>query len=218
MHDIFRNIRAVGFDMDGTLYTYIPEISERIIDRASEVVLDLKPELGTLGAARDFFINTSKEKESRYKAMDAAGHENPKFAMRKILEEANTDELITYDERVSDLIRRMSESKYTYLITTSPSTVGSKVLKKIGIDESWFKRIVYGDDKLINGQPKVNAMKDIIKESGIPAEEHVYIGDREISDIIEPKSIGMRTIAVGNEIPEADISVQSVYDIEGLLL
>jgi len=218
MHEKFKDIKAVGFDMDGTLYTYLPEISERIIERAAEVVLDLKPELGSLEAAKKYFLDESQVKESRYKAMEAAGHPDPKYAMRRILEEVNTHELISFDQRAVDVVKKISDAKYTYIVTTSPSTVAPKVLEKLGIDVSLFKKAVYGDDKLIDGQPKVNAIIEIIKESGIPVEEHVYVGDREKSDIIEPKSIGMKTIAVGSEIKDADASVENIYEVEDLLL
>lgn len=218
MSEIFRNTKAVGFDMDGTLYPYNSEVSELIIKKGAEIILALKPELGSLESAREFFINESKNKESRYKALESAGHPSPKSAMRAVLESVNADEFVERDDKIVKLIKELSEKKYVYLVTTSPSTVGSKVLRKLGIDEKCFKRIVYGDDKLINGLPKANAIKDVIEKSGISAEEHVYIGDRELSDIVEPKALGVKTIAVGRKIEAADISVETVYDIEGLLL
>jgi len=218
MDDRFKNIKAVGFDMDGTLYTYIPEIGQRIAQKSAEVVLDLKPELETIEAAKEYFINESKAKESRYKAMLSAGHPKPKLAMRKVLEEVNTEDLVVEDKHVAELVKRISKSKYTYLVTTSPSTVAPKVLAKIGINEDWFNRTVYGDDELINGLPKANAMKDIIENLGFGADGHVYIGDRQQSDIIEPKELGMMTIAVGAEFPEADAVVDNVLEVESLLL
>lgn len=218
MSNLFKNIRAVGFDMDGTLYEYVPEISERIARRAAEIILDFKPELETIEAAEAFFINESRKKESRYKAMLAAGHPEPKIAMKEILEEIHTEELVNEDVKVAELVKRISDEKYTYLVTTSPSTVASKILAKLGIDENWFKRAVYGDDPLIDGNPKVNAMTDIIEESGIPVGEHVYIGDRQISDIIEPKKLGMKTIAIGSKFPEADAFARTIYEVENLLL
>ena len=57
-----------------------------------------------------------------------------------------------------------------------------------------------------------------LRISEYPAHEHVYVGDNLKGDILPPKSLGMRTIAVGKEIKEADFSVEKIYDIRKLLL
>ena len=82
-----------------------------------------------------------------------------------------------------------------------------------------FDIIVYGDHEVIVGKPKdESAFRYVVEKSGIPAENHVYIGDREKADILPPKSIGMKTIAVGKEILSADASVPFVYDIKSLII
>jgi FMN phosphatase YigB (HAD superfamily) len=46
----------------------------------------------------------------------------------------------------------------------------------------------------------------------------VYVGDGLNTDVIPAKNCGMMTVAVGSLISEADFSIDSIHEIEKLLL
>ena len=64
----------------------------------------------------------------------------------------------------------------------------------------------------------MDALEEIARISSIPLEEHVYVGDRVIADVIEPKSLGMKTIAVWSKVPEADVSIEHIHNLKTVLL
>ena len=60
--------------------------------------------------------------------------------------------------------------------------------------------------------------KYFLNKSPYPPEQHVYVGDSLNADIIPAKSLGMKTIAIGKDIFDADFSIKEIYNLESLLL
>ena len=55
MEEGLREVKAVGFDLDGTLYSTTLEIDERIRTRIAEKILKKVSSLGSIKRARDYF-------------------------------------------------------------------------------------------------------------------------------------------------------------------
>ena len=220
MLDAFKNIKAVGFDLDGTLYKITPQIDDRVKTMIAEKILEKKPELGTLENALKFHIEKFQELESSFKTVVAAGYteDEASLIMKRILEESDITDLIPEDPELVKIIEAISEKYYTYLISTSPSEAGIKKLRAIGLKEDSFNSITFGDAPWFTKQPKTVAFEHAIKSSNIPAEEHIYIGDRKKADILFPKELGMHAVAVYSQIPEADFSIDNIHAIKDLLL
>lgn len=220
MDSAFQNIRAVGFDLDGTLYAQTPQMDERIRDLIATKVLAKLPELGSLEKAREFSERKYRELESRKKTLEVIGYENASKLMEEIFHEADGAQFLERDARLIALLEEIRKAKeYLYLITTSPEKEAKKKLEKLGVSENLFNSTIFGDNPIMAENPKNEIVfGHIVKLSGIPAENHVYIGDREKADILSPQSIGMKTIAVGTEIPAADMRVPLIYDIQHIIL
>lgn len=220
MNSIFKNITAVGFDLDGTLYAQSSQMDDRIVELFSIRVLAKIPELKTLEAAQAFGEKKYRELESRKKTLEAIGYTNANEVMHEIFQEADSSQFLNRDERLIETLQAIRKNKkYLYLITTAPSKEGKAKLEKLGVNERIFDLLVYGDNPLIAERPKDEvAFRHAITSSGIPAEQHVYIGDREKADILAPQAVGMKTIAVGKSIPAADAYAASIYDIKEILL
>lgn len=220
MKSIFKHIQAVGFDLDGTLYAQSPEMDERIVKLFSERVFAKMPELNTLEAATAFGEKKYRELESRKKTLEAIGYTNANEVMHEIFQAADSSQFLSRDERLIETLQAIRKAKkYLYLITTAPSKEGKAKLEKLGVEERLFDLIVYGDNPLIAERPKDEvAFRHAVISSNIPAEQHVYIGDREKADILAPQAVGMKAIAVGNPIAAADAFVASIYDIKEVLL
>lgn len=219
MSDQFKHIKVVGFDMDGTLYKSLPEMDERIIREAGKKVLEKNPDLGSIEEAIEVYSKRSKELESGMRTLKEFGYgENAPKVMAKVLEDADITDLIPEDEVLAEIIEEITKKYFTYILSTSPRVRGERKLKKIGINIDSFNKIIFGDDPWMLGNPKKIAYEHILEETGMPPEEHVYVGDRKMSDILGPQSLGMKTISVWKEIPEADVSISHIHKIKNLLL
>lgn len=220
MDDRFKNIRAVGFDLDGTLYAQTTQMDEEIANLIAAKVLLKLPELKNLETAKEFSEKKYRELESRKKTLESVGYTNAGEIMEEVFRTADNAQFLNKDERLIELLKEIKNSKeYVYLITTAPKHEAKKKLGKLGVSEATFAVMICGDHELIAEKPKDEIIfRHVVELSGIPAENHVYIGDRERSDIRAPQSIGMKAIAVGNDIRGADAYVARIYDIKKILL
>jgi FMN phosphatase YigB (HAD superfamily) len=220
MHNDFKHIRAVGFDLDGTLYAQSHQMDERIVELFTARVLAKMPELETLDKAKAFGEKKYRELESRKKTLEAIGYGDANEVMHEIFQQADSSQFLSRDERLIETLRSIREAKeYLYLITTAPSKEGKNKLAKLGVSESIFDLIIYGDNELIAQRPKDEVVfRHAIHVSGIPAQQHVYIGDREKADILAPQSVNMKAISVGALILAADAHAALIYDIKDILL
>ncbi len=220
MQDRFQNIRAVGFDLDGTLYAQTPEMDEKIVELFAQKILERRPDLKTLEYAREFSQEKYRELESRKKTLELVGYENAGEIMEEIFRQADGSQFLGRDDKLVKLLEDIRSAKeYMYIVTTAPQEEAKKKLEKLGVDEALFNVIICGDSPIIAQKPKSEVVfHHMIEMSGIPAENHVYIGDREKSDVLAPKAVSMKTIAVANEISSADAQVAQIYDIRAILL
>lgn len=218
MIEIFDDIAAVGFDLDGTLYNSTKAMEDRIRNRIAEKILEKKPNLESISSARIFFDSTYKRLHSGTRVLEEAGYENAGFIMDECLATADITDLIRKDKELGSILEEIKENYITYLLTSSPEALSLEKLSAIGIDEDVFHLMCFSDTQDIGRKHDGTAFKYLIKETSISPQNHVYIGDRLNSDILPAKKIGMKTIAVGSEIPEADYSITAIHDIRNLLL
>ena len=220
MDDLFKNIKAVGFDLDGTLYKLTPEMDELLIRLVAIKILEKRPDLRTIEEAKDFYRKHSKELESGTKTFMLAGYSEPeaRAAMRDALQEGENLDLIPEDQELVDILKKIKDEYYSYLITKSPKDLARNKLRKIGIYDDHFDAEFFGDEPILIGKRKTDALREIANISSIPLGEHVYVGDRINSDVIEPKSLGIKTIAVWSEVPEADVSIEHIHELSDILL
>lgn len=85
-------------------------------------------------------------------------------------------------------------------------------LKIIKVDKAWFKFIITGDD-IKERKPALDGFYKMIKRSGVPPEQILYVGDREKVDILPAKKVGMKTCLVWGKSKEADYSFEKFEDI-----
>ena len=86
------------------------------------------------------------------------------------------------------------------------------ILKIIQIDKGWFTFIISGDD-IKERKPELDGFYEIIKRTGLPPAEILYVGDRVSVDIIPAKKVGMKTCLVWDKSNEADYSFEKFEDI-----
>jgi len=218
--DFFKDVKAVGFDLDGTLYKATEEIDDRIGEHVAAKILEKSSEFKSIEEAKTFYKKRYKEIESGSKTLMEVGYEpiEAREVMKKCLDESDISDLLQKDEELVNILEQISKKYFIYLITKSPADIGRKKLASIGIDESIFKYKVYGDNIWFIGKTKKEALTRVFEESSIPPDQHVYVGDRRNDDIINAKLLGVKTIAVWSRIEEADATALHIHDIKELLL
>lgn len=214
-----QGIRAVGFDLDGTLYKATSEINNRVRTEIAKRLLEKNSNLKDIYGARKFFEERYAILHSGTKILREAGYENDSQIMDRCLAEADVLDLIEPNEELVVILNRLRE-KYeeVYLITSSPGNLSILKLEKIGIKPSIFNFRIYGDNIHSGSKKDGVAFNYVLSLSQFPASQHIYVGDRKNSDILPAKKLGMKTVAVWSEIPEADFYIENINEIGGLLL
>lgn len=218
MHSLLKDILAVGFDLDGTLYNSTPEINDRVRNKIAEYILKKMPELQNIPGARHYFERRYINLKSGSMVLEEAGYKDSLNLMNRCLADANILDLMAPNLKLCNILNEMSSRYKLYLITSGFKNESVGKLNRIGIDTKIFSYELYGDDPGHDSKSDGKIFKEIISETNLPAEKHVYVGDRLKQDILPPKKIGMKTIAVWSEIPEADISIKNINEIGDLLL
>lgn len=217
MHLSLSNVKAVGFDLDRTLYQDTPEINRRIVDEIVLTVIKLRPELGPFEYLREVYLKRCTEVGSSPKVLAEYGIENPKVVVNECLNNINIADLIDKDDILSGILTLLCKKYYLFLITSSPRAASLIKLRKLGIDLSLFSFVLFGDGGQNITKNDSSAFQYLLSRTRFPPEEHVYIGDNLNTDVLIPKSLGIRTICVGTY-HEADFRISCIHDIRKLLL
>lgn len=220
LNKMLRDIKAVGFDLDQTLYPKNPEIDELIRNEIASKILEKKPELKYIQNVREIYDLKHKIKGSWVSILKEERFDNASEIFYECLSSVNKRvlELISRDEILVDIMNSLKKKYFLFLITNSPRDLSIITLTKIGIDLSLFDCALFGSDpgflSKISGEP----FKIFLSKSPYLPKEHVYVGDSLKADILPAKYCGMKTIAVGENINEADFSIRNIHDITSLLI
>jgi FMN phosphatase YigB (HAD superfamily) len=215
----FENIQAVGFDLDGTLYPGVPEIDNRVRTQISQKLMGKDPSLKNIEIARSFFEKRYLELHSGTRILAEVGYDNASEIMDDCLARADVLDLIKPNLELFDILEKLKEKYVVYLLTSSPKNLSLLKLEKLGINPNVFD-FMFCSDFPREGLSKTSgaAFDYVIEKIGIDAKSHLFFGDRKKSDIIPAKSKGMKTVAVWKEVPEADLSIKNINQIDSLLL
>lgn len=221
MFDI-KKVEIIGTDLDGTLYKSTPEMDDRVRTQIAHQILKVRPSLESLERARELF-------EERYKCLHSGTIVLQEFypgEASQIMDECNAcadvTDLIKSDPTLARILKRTSERTPLYLLTSSPEELAYRKLDALGINPAVFLLRIFNDTPHVGIKPGgkafdyvIDYFKDLL---GISASGHVYIGDKEKSDILPARKLNMQTIAVWSDIPKADLSINHIHQLEELFL
>jgi FMN phosphatase YigB (HAD superfamily) len=218
MIEIFRDIRSVGFDLDNTLYANDSRIDDLIRNEISRVILERRPDLETVQGVRAVYDGVYEAEGSWTRILQGLNVEDPSGIMNRFISNPEILDYIERDDLLVSVLEKIAERYDCFLITNSPRDLSFQKLVRIGIDPRIFGHITCGDDP--GSTPKVDGrvFKGFLGQSRHLPGQHVYIGDGLKSDVIPARNCGMKTVAVGSQIAEADRSVYKIHEIEELLL
>jgi FMN phosphatase YigB (HAD superfamily) len=217
MHPIFDKVNAIGFDLDNTLYENNPEIDSRISLKIAQKVLEQCPRFKTVEETNKYLTEQYLKLGSRSLVIKGLGINDSGELVTDCIAEANILDLLQRDERLVSLLERTKQKYSTFIITAGVKEISMQKLERLGISPNLFDQKIYGDTSLAHRKTNGTIFQYLLDRSPFPASQHVYIGDNLKADILPPKSLGMKAIAVGSEIPEADFSIKKIHDLEQLI-
>lgn len=201
-------IKAVGFDVDGTLY-HIPTEMALVISR--EVIEKAAAELGR--DTDDFAEEYLKERE-KYRGntltLNSFGLDGQQI-FQKIVDDFPVEKYVKQDKKLVSMIRELKKKYQVFIITNGTGRQVERKLKLIGLDYKDFDPRIYCYDQ---GwvKPDPAPFLAAIESLKVKPDEVVYVGDRIDLDVEGAKAVGMKSVFVGGESAAAEASIETVYD------
>lgn len=205
-------IKAIGFDVDGTLYSapdaMSVEVAKILIEKAASALSRDPDELA------EEYIKRRDEFRSNTKTLNSFGLDGEKI-FQDVWDGIAIEKYVAKDDRLVKMIEKLKLKYQVFLISNGTGKQVERKLKYLGLNYTDFDPRIYCYDQgwmKPDPQPFLAAIESL----NIAPEEIVYVGDRVDIDVEGAKAVGMKTIYVGGKCDLADVSCEKVYDI-GLL-
>lgn len=204
----------IGFDLDNTFFKPNARINEYIrafaCRRASEILDRPHDEV------RIIFNEHFARLESCRQSLRAMGIEDVNTIMQNSLEQEEIIELLKRDDALNAMFHRLAVRYPLYLITTNSREVTEKKLDKLGIDKELFCPMICELETPKLTREDGSAFRHVAQELSAEFVQMLFVGDREKTDIIPAKKLGMIAIAVHIPSAHADYSLDDIHDLEKL--
>lgn len=124
-------------------------------------------------------------------------------------------DFVRRDEKLIALFEKLKSFRH-FILANGARIRYVETLAVLGVPLSTFEEIVTSEVVGVT-KPHLEGFRYILKKTGLPAQQHLMIGDREAVDLVPAKSLGMKTCLVWGKSTIADISLPTVYDL-GIIL
>lgn len=191
MIDITSNIRAIVFDLDGTLYA--SDIFAALIQDAGRdymsAVLGLKPD-----ETRELMKQTRarlQEERGTVQTLSTVCVElggNVQDLHAYFTANLRPEPYLQRDQRVIDLLGALSQQYPLSLFTNNNRALTMRIIAVLGFD-GCFERIYAIDDEW-KAKPNEETLTKIIDNTGSKPEEVLFVGDRYDIDLRLPEARG----------------------------
>ncbi|KKU06576.1 MAG: HAD hydrolase, family IA, variant 1 [Candidatus Magasanikbacteria bacterium GW2011_GWA2_45_39] len=207
-------IKFLCFDVDGTLYRTVPALWDAIKGKILSKVIELRK--SSEPEAQKYVDDRFKILGSSTKVLAELGIDSQDFFIRAF-SSVNVNKYISPDKKLETLINKLRQKYIVGILSNGDINSVIRKITAVGLSPKLFSPLVatyeFGVVK-----PDPAPFLKVIEAAGVRPEESVYIGDREETDILGAKAVGMRTIMVWGESREADLSIPKIYDLEKTFL
>jgi len=208
-----KDIKVLVWDLDGTLYKSRPEIDKIFKNHIyNKVASSFKVSL--LKATKIFYVQKKKSKglTATLNSLGIDGYSFYKMINKKIPWSA----LLTQDKKLNAMLKRMPAFKH-FLLTDNFAEDAFKKLAVLGVDKNIFDKNIFGLELKIT-KPNKFLFKKALEKADFPAKSFLMIGDSDARDIKPARKVGMKTCLIWGKSKIADISLETVYDVEKLFV
>jgi putative hydrolase of the HAD superfamily len=185
-------IKAIVFDLDGTLY-----VSEPFNDTVDYAAAAYVAEIQNISraAALDLIHKTRLELQRRHGTIqtltvvcETLGG-NIRGLHKALAEELKPEQFLVRDERVVELLTTLAKRFKLYLLTNNNRPMTDRILELTGIDQSLFQAVITIE---YSWTPKPNSglLDDIMQMVAMPPEKVLFVGDRYDIDLKLPAELG----------------------------
>ncbi len=210
-----RDIEAVGFDVDNTLYKLGPDIEMVLLENIVHSVSSVRGQ--AYNEARDDFFAHYNELHSASASLAKMGVPNGKALVQEAMENAGMASVLRKDAKLRRLMLSLSKRYKLFLITGSSLEHTHAKLRALGLsDPGLFKAQICSDSAY--RREDGSAFRRVSEILSVPLQKMMFIGDREAIDILPAKSLGVKTAIVNGRSKEADYNLDAIYELEELLL
>jgi len=203
------SIRALGWDLDGTLYPPSQTLTKLIQKRQYQAVSE---------KMRWSLQRTRSEYEKRYlnlgsntKTISSFGIDGISF-FTSAWDTIDLSVFIHRDERMVHMFDSLASRRHFLISNSNRLDQIQKKLLLIGLQAEIFEVIV-PTEELGEVKPDPAPFLFALEKLRLPPEQTLFIGDRVSTDVMGASAVGMRTCRIGETTPSADICIPSVYDI-----
>jgi putative hydrolase of the HAD superfamily len=187
-------IKAVIFDLDGTLYT-----SEGYTRHLMKGIVETLAELFSMSKQDAFKL--LQDLRARYGSITlgvkSLGMEKSEF-YRRLVEKLAPEKFIAVRPELLDLLEELRMMGFKLACHTNASkALTEKVLGALGVPPDIFDVLVTCDDA--EPKPMPEGYLKIVKALGLRPNEILYVGDRWGVELEPAKRLGMRTALVAEK-------------------
>ncbi len=204
-----KNLEAIVFDMDGTLYQF----PDGATFGESPLGKTVKQNI-TSFLAQEFSLPDETaclqydELKQRYDGEISLGLER-EFGIDRMrffdeTWDINPQNIIIPADDIKSQLEQLDVQ--CALLTAAPRTWATRTLGYMGVAEVFGENVFTGEPDIRKPNPEV--FRRIIAKLGVDARQAVSIGDQEYSDITPARQIGMRTVRI-DEFAETEADVQA---------
>lgn len=213
-----KTISCVAWDLDGTLYPTSEGLSQYIHQQVITKVAE--QENCSTDQAKQLYQTRYQELHSNTKTLESFGINGKQFFL-SLWENHDLSPYIKPNPELATSFKKLKQTKsYFHVIHTNSNTLGTvkKKLDLIGLDPDIFQQIITSVD-IGHNKPDERMFKALIELTKTPPAKILYVGDREHTDIIPAKNLGLYTALVDPKETnsKADITVNSAEQLLELL-
>lgn len=208
------SIKAVGFDLDQTLYPNSVQIQQLV---RGEIYRYISSSLGiSVDESQRRFDAAYAQFEGGGRAFESLGITESSERLRDCVVLADVSRILQPDLVLEQMLDRIGRDYFTFLITESRRDDAIKKLHALGLCPSLFKFTAYWDNTTARKHTGT-IYPDIFRLTGLRPEEHLYCGDKLNDDILPAKKVGLQTVLVGSKNEAADFCIDTIHQLEELL-
>lgn len=184
-------IRAIVFDLDGTLYVS-PEFSAAIQDQAAGYMTgilgaDIHETCRLMAATRARLAEESGTVQTLSAVCSDLGG-NVRDLHAFFIERLRPEETLNRDSRVIDLLNRLGARLDLYIYTNNNRILTTRIIEHLGFGDC-FAHIFTIDDSW-QAKPDEKALDRIIDATGLTPDRVLFVGDRYDVDLRLPELRG----------------------------